>query len=220
MTRAEIMQIAKPILFNTDMVRAILEDRKSVTRRKIDIDIINHCDMETDGTLLDFQNEYEDFINPVKLCRYQKGDYLYIRETWSTQQSNACIGNTTGKCPYDSCETAPGPCFNNEYIYKATDILVSSVRKWHPSIHMPKEAARIFLWVTDVRVEHLQDMCADDVQKEGIYFTRPVMTQEKRKRFAELWDSTIPKKDLEKYGWAANPWVWEIQFERVEVQND
>lgn len=198
MDREEILQIAKPILFNTNMVRAILDDRKTETRRKIDIDIINYCDMEVGGTLLHYQNKYGDFIDPVKLFRYQKNDYLYVRETWA------------------NLNTREYPC----YYYRASDTLPEwALGLWHPSIHMPKEAARIFLRVTDVRVERLQDI--GDCTKEGIapgtHATAHMNDYDERCDFAALWDSTIPQKDINKYGWKANPLVWVIQFERVEV---
>ena len=97
--------------------------------------------------------------------------------------------------------------------------------KWHPSIHMPKEAARIFLKVTDVRVERLQDMSEVDTAKEGIRtdiqthrlddpgFIENVGGVE---LFKQLWDSTIKKEDIDLYGWDANPYVWVIEFERCE----
>lgn len=66
----------KPMLFNTEMVRAILDGRKRCTRRKIPIDIVNNCDVEIDGTLLAYENCDGDFIGPIKLCRYQPGDTM------------------------------------------------------------------------------------------------------------------------------------------------
>ena len=123
-----------PVLFNTEMVRATLEGRRSCISLKIPIDIVNNCDVETDGTLLSYENNYGDFIKPVKLCQYQPGDILYVRETWK-------------KAP------------NGYYYYEdwqRNDI--ADITKWKPSIHMPKEAARIWLKVTDVRVERLQEL--------------------------------------------------------------
>ena len=82
----------------------------------------------------------------------------------------------------------------------------NSILKWHPSIHMPREAARIFLRVTDVRVERVQDIDDDGVVAEGLNIGDP---------FDELWDSTIKPADRALYGWDANPWVWVIEFERI-----
>ena len=107
-------------------------------------------------------------------------------------------------------------CEDNEYPSDDT---------WHPSIHMPKEAARIFLKVTDVRVERLQEITVDDCHREGINIaTSSVTDGETLKRnhnfslekFETLWDSTIKKSDLDRYGWDANPYVWVIEFERCE----
>lgn len=79
--------------------------------------------------------------------------------------------------------------------------------KWHPSIHMPREAARIFLRVTDVRVERLQEIDDNGIASEGLAIGDP---------FDELWDRTIKKADRALYGWEADPWVWVIKFERCE----
>ena len=217
MNREELLKNAKPILFNTEMVQAILKGGKTVTRRKIDRDITNFCDVDTDGTLLDYQNCDGDFINPVDLCRYRKGDILWVRETWQLLPSG-----------FD--EIPP----EYWYIYKATDELSDECTRWRPSIHMPKKAARIFLKVTDVRVERLQDITEEDCIAEGIKPVRvPGSTNYREERefqiacgiatiekYEELWDSTIKKQDLDKYGWEGNPWVWVIEFERVEVENE
>ena len=100
---------------------------------------------------------------------------------------------------------------------------------WHPSIHMPKEAARIWLKITDVRVERLQDITPKDAKNEGVgnLFYEDIGYSEKnygtevdpeygiaKEQFAWLWDSTIKKSDLDRYGWDANPYVWVISFER------
>ena len=95
------------------------------------------------------------------------------------------------------------------YYYKADDN--DFLCTWHPSIHMPKEAARIWLKVTDVRVERLQDMTDDDAEAEGCFdYTSTALG------FPDVWDSTIKKSNLDRYSWQANPWVWVIEFERCE----
>lgn len=181
-----------PVLFNTEMVRATLEGRRSCISLKIPIDIVNNCDVETDGTLLSYENNYGDFIKPVKLCQYQPGDILYVRETWK-------------KAP------------NGYYYYEdwqRNDI--ADITKWKPSIHMPKEAARIWLKVTDVRVERLQEITEEQAKLEGCnsgMLTGPCTA---RGQFENLWNSTIKKSDLDLYGWDANPRVWVIEFERCE----
>lgn len=192
----------KPILFNTEMVRANLDGRKRCTRRI--------CKDANEYTVPDMDffdpekrtyavHNYADKEHKIKLsiaertCPICPGDILYVRESYS--------------------ELSFG------YVYKADGENIDhlgNVIKWHPSIHMPKEAARIWLKVTDVRVERLQDMWASDVSKEGIRFNKPTAADEMLKAFAKLWDSTIKKSDIDRYGWDANPWVWVIEFERCE----
>ena len=179
----------KPILFNTPMVRAILDGRKTATRRVI------KPQPEPFGKALAFKSGI--YATPKALVReapYIPGDVLYVRETFAKN----CWG--TGW----------------PWLYKASpEYNEYEPDGWHPSIHMPKEAARIFLRVTDVRAERLQDMFASDVSNEGIYFTCHKTADEMIKAFSQLWDTTVKKADRDKYGWAANPWVWVITFERI-----
>ena len=212
----------KPILFNTEMVRAILEGRKSCTRR------INKDANEYTVPDMDFYNadrrtyavhNYSDKEHKNKLsiaertCPICPGDVLYIRETWTEE-----CGKYYYRADYDSdyldpCETLsggyPASCRNHP---GCDGCMATSTRiHWHPSIHMPKEAARIWLKVTDVRVERLQDMTDDDAEAEGCFdYTSTALG------FFDVWDSTIKKSDLDRYGWNANPWVWVIKFERCE----
>lgn len=213
----------KPILFNTEMVRAILDGRKTCTRRIL-----------KGGIPFDEKAEYwnvlkkgewsgpicvEHFIK--QFSPYKQGDILYVRETWTHFECWNCEGDEEGNCveePHISVLQKQGGC----YLYRATSEISGDAR-WHPSIHMPKEAARIWLKVTDVRVEHLQDITDDGAKAEGANWKngRNVGWEEKMKRtaterFAEIWDSTIKKSDIDSYGWEANPWVWVIQFERCE----
>ena len=204
-----------PILFNTEMVRAILDGRKTVTRRVIKqrklIGILP--DKCKNGTPEEFLKEKKHMFKPycdmtdTELIKtsynppYQPGDILYVRETWSE-------GYEEGT-----------------YIYRASDKLAglptfkeSSKLIYHPSIHMPKEAARIWLKVTDVRVERLQEITSEQICREGVEVEYPHVLngEEKRYAFSTLWNSTIKKSDLDRYGWDANPWVWIIEFERCE----
>ena len=203
MTREELLQIAKPILFNTDMVRAILDGRKTVTRRvvKHNVDAILNSPYHKEHP----QVEDKQIISKLCLPPYHPGDILYVRETWGEGYE--------------------------EYIYKADDKLAnlpefkgSSKLIYRPSIHMPKEAARIFLKVTDVRAERLQEIDDEQAKKEGANWRNgknvgfeEKMSRSAVERFAEIWDSTIKKSDLDRYGWDANPWVWVIEFDRLDV---
>lgn len=187
----------KPILFNTEMVRAILDGRKSCTRR-INKDANDYVVPDMDFYDSDKRtyavHNYADKEHTDKLsiaertCPICPSDILYVRESYS--------------------ELSFG------YVYKADGENIDhlgNVIKWHPSIHMPKEAARIWLKVTNVRVERLQDMTDDDAEAEGCFdYTSTALG------FPDVWDSTIKKSDLDSYGWTANPWVWVIEFERCE----
>lgn len=252
MNRQDILAIAKPILFSTEMTRAVLDNSKTVTRRvikphnkvkanKLEYTQGNGLWVE-DGYIKDYSVspcwvKIEDYIKNI--YKYQVGDYLYVRETWNS----ILLHDKNDKF----------------YVFKSTyDYNNKNEMKWRPSIHMPKEAARIFLRVTDIRVERLQDITISQMTSEGIdntmpstdceelcnycpipneskgvhcYGGNPVMCEGRccseafeiwvnifTDEFASLWDSTIEKQDLDKYGWNANPCVWVIEFERVSSE--
>lgn len=204
--------MVKPILFNTDMVRAILDGRKTQTRRIMKPQPILENRLWKLGDA-GWSDNIKGF-HPVP-CHslfnrvpYQPGDILYVRETWMNPCEELCRNDT--EC--DGCIYGKG------YRYKADYRIDDSIEKWHPSIHMPKEAARIWLKVTDVRVERLNEMTASESAKEGISLPKEFDTKERAYilAFADLWDSTIKKTDMDEYGWYGNPWVWRIEFERCE----
>lgn len=180
----------KPILFNTEMVRAILDGRKTQTRRLVkNIPLQEPYFEVVDGTPYACDGDGE-WHPAVEFSPIQKGDVLYVRETWA---------KVPGVPPY---------------IYKAT--FGAGEKKWRPSIHMPKEAARLFLRVTWVRCERLQDMIPEDCANDGGFEPEAIKAVGIAPLFGTLWDSTLRKDVLAKYGWAANPWVWVIEFERCE----
>lgn len=211
MTRAELLQIAKPVLFNTEMVKAILEDRKTATRRLIkDRQYLGLGKKLTPVEVLKkITSRYKgwtdaDVINMNFKEPYMPGDILYVRETWYRG-----LNRILYKANYSEAE---------KFYENGKEIQV----KWHPSLHMPKEAARIFLKVKNVRVERLKDMNLDDFLNEGIMvrpeaFNDPENAYWQAKdAFSFLWNSTINKSDIALYGWDASPWVWVIEFERIE----
>lgn len=205
----------KPILFNTEMVRAILDGRKTCTRRvaKNVPDHTHRIEPVYENGRFQFDCFYSSYVAALDadadFCMpcfppYQRGDILYVRETW-------CKGSWMNE--------------KERYYYKADDNDFHCV--WHPSIHMPKEAARIWLRVTDVRAERLQE-CGEgwciDIEKEGIatpqdpilYISDDAFHDALRMEFQKTWDKTIKKSDIDRYGWDANPWVWVVEFERCE----
>lgn len=189
----------KPILFNTEMVEAILEGQKTQTRRTVkQPPIVGDIMRDEKGWYYEDGTRNGHSLIP----QFSTGDILWVRETW---------GKLT-ECdvfpPYEPHE--------ERFIYRADRGDPDHFQaKWHPSIHMPKEAARIFLRVKDVRVERLQDMDEDAAIAEGIADS-PAGTDSPLLRFTELWDKTIRREDLREFGYHANPWVWVIEFERCE----
>ena len=196
----------KPILFNTEMVRAILGGRKTCTRRLIK----HNVDAMLNSPYHKKHPEVEDKQIISKLCLppYQPGDVLYVRETWSE--------------------------WTGGYVHKAWSSPFPQAgaylgEKWHPSIHMPKDAARIWLKVTEVRVERLQEITEDGAILEGAIDNRGFIhapddeynhIHSAKEHFMNIWNSTIKKSDLDRYGWDANPWVWVIAFEPCEKPKD
>jgi hypothetical protein len=259
-----------PILFNTNMVQAILDGRKTMTRRVVKpqqlIGILP--DKCKNGMPEEFLREKKYMFKPYcdmtdeELIKasynppYQTDDILYVRETWR-------VGAWDIRNQMIAFDYKDGTCGELTYIqdrelferlvnqsredarkakceYNGVDFIWEKGKspcRWHPSIHMPKEAARIWLKVDDVRVERLQDMKPIDVIKEGAYpdcwdclntysesgsqccyGTEEQCGQcdEVMMEWEKLWNSTIKKSDLDSYGWDANPWVWVIEFERCD----
>ena len=193
----------KPILFNTEMVRAILDGRKTCTRRICkDVNAYMVPDMafyNADKRTYAVHN-YADLkhTEPLSLverkCPICPGDILYVRETFIQAASHI-------------------------FWYKADDKeFLSKCKNWKPSIHMPKEAARIWLKVTDVRVERLQDIDLIGIRNEGLssMAVHAGDMEIASEEWKILWNSTAQKTDLDTYGWDANPFVWVIEFERCE----
>ena len=212
----------KPILFNTEMVRAILDGRKTCTRRVVKTRRKDACGFyvtkRPDGSFAGIYEYDEDermFENQL-IPPYKPGDVLYVRETWTHFECWNCEGDEEGNCveePHISVLQKQGGC----YLYRATSEISGDAR-WHPSIHMPKEAARIWLKVTDVRVEHLQDITSEQICRDGTEVEEPFALngEEKRYAFSVLWNSTIKKSDLDRYGWDANPYVFVIEFSKID----
>lgn len=200
----------KPILFNTEMIKSILEGRKTVTRRIIKQQPKTIIPDHIKRTPLAFWIDNSKWIKPP----YQVGDVLWVKETFEEIE-----------------EQLPES-------YETESYILPAVRDFHftgkhiryiPNIHMPKSAARIFLKVTDVRVERLQNITEDEAFEEAVTkelrnalgYSAAVSEEtfnitQCKDTFKLLWNSTVNKKDLDMYGWNANPFVWVVEFERVK----
>lgn len=213
--RSEKSGAVKPILFNTDMVRAILEGVKTETRRLVKPIPPENARLELIGDRRHAMDLSIEIPGPndrrIYTPRYLPGDILYVREKF------ACDGFDGEESIYvywtdvDDCDRVVwGDLEESEWA-------PSSDYHWRPSIHMPKEAARIFLRVTDLRVERLQEITEIEARSEGaemIQIARELWSY--RKGFEKIWNSTLKHMDHIRYGWAANPWVWVISFKRCE----
>ena len=203
-----------PILFNTEMVRAILDGRKDATRRIVkgfipDDAVWGYTAFTPKGYISCRGTFADGYGEKFFKLPCEPGDILYVRETW---------------------KKAPNGYFYYEDWQKDD---IADVTKWKPSIHMPKEAARIWLKVTDVRVERLQDITEEQACMEGTdpwdeacYENNgwhPTLSDPDSggdpnmiDGFHKLWNSTIKKSDLDSYGWEANPYVFVIEFIRID----
>lgn len=211
----------RPILFNTQMVQAILEGRKTVTRRLVTFQPGQNP--QWSGYIPDGPVLYGSNNVPAAKSPYQPGDILYVRETWQFFPCFDCVKSMCDTTPltYEDSDSVTEGC----WIYKADYIEIDQKRVcWRPSIHMPKEAARIFLRVKDVRAERLQDITPDQIDAEGFkeygYSTKTrELIPSGPTWFSIAWDKTVPKHPNKfkryPYYWKDNPWVWVIEFERI-----
>lgn len=212
----------KPILFNTEMVRAILEGRKTVTRRVVRYDFsqlyASACTHrkwgEGYGTSLGTVPESLDewYVRKAAKPPYHPGEILWVRETWQFIPCIDCRMDMNGICgdtpvSYEDRDMVGEGCF----VYRA-DYPEPGRLCWRASIHMPREAARLFLRVTEVQVERLQDMTEENAIMEGLKDSE-AGSDSLLTRFSELWDRTVKREDILTLGWDANPWVWVIEFE-------
>lgn len=219
----------RPIIFSAEMVKAILDGRKTQTRRVIKPDIYNDFDLERDGSLevMAIENNNGDSVPIVDFCPYGKpGDQLWVRETCRLFPTGGIVNSV--KNPYqqtimykagNGIKTVTNPPVGNKIGF----------HRWTPSIHMPRWASRIQLEVTGVRVQRVQDISEEDAIAEGITPIAPgyedimwsqfvtenkiATTREPIEAFEILWDSINAKRG---HIWASNPWVWVIEFEATE----
>lgn len=233
----------KPILFNTDMVKATLADQKKETRRVVKPTPPKNARLELVGDRRHAVDLSIDIPGPddhrIYTPPYLPGDILYVRERWRV---GAWSGPGFPLMAFDYADGTCGPMVDitdRDMFLRLVDQSREDARKancefdgidyvwdkgqaptrWRPSIHMPKEAARIFLRVTNVRVERLQEITDDGAKAEGANNGIGVsdkMRETAIQRFQRIWDSTVKPTDLSIYGWTANPWVWVIKFERCE----
>ena len=192
----------KPIIFSTPMVQAIQDGRKTQTRRVIKGDILPGWDQKLQCPSYLRIKDGKPYGKSV-VCPYPSGTVLWVRETWAKVSDWVDVDSEVG--------------IPDGYIYKADWQDGTESPKWRPSIHMPKEAARLFLLVENVRVERLQDITEEDAQADGVYpcYEKHLHYdgREYRCSFEQLWDSLNAKRG-HPYTYSSNPWVWAIEFNK------
>lgn len=205
----------RPILFNGPMVRAILEGRKTMTRR-----IVKPQPVENQKGLVNWAHKGCSIAGarPSALIQFipcpfgQPGYRLWVKEKWDfrpwpTEENPQAVRVAYGADGYQLDAISPDGW--NPMLY--------NTERWRPSIHMPRWASRITLEITSVRVERLQDISEVDAEAEGIDFLRSIPDADEtltaRKFFECLWESINGPGS-----WDANPWVWVVEFKRVEVR--
>ena len=220
----------KPILFNGEMVRAILDKRKTQTRRVVKWPVISRSDGCRQRVYTD-TDEINEVVRerqraPLRrgLCPYGAvGDKLWVRETWTLGDTDT---ETWAEIHYradDACvrhECAQEQAQGHAELLGRLEAVGDGGDNWRPSIHMPRWASRITLEITDVRVQRVQEIAEDDARAEG---ATPVdvatnkwgypQSFKFKAGFAALWDSINSARG---FGWDANPWVWAITFRRVQ----
>lgn len=208
---------SKPILFSGEMVNAIIEGRKTQTRRvmKKQPDCKGVLDyLPPNGNLYYFWPH--DHGDKLYYCKCPYATFLWVRETWDFRPWWSDGGEKMRKVRVSYAadgyqQTLECPPDWNPMLY--------SEQRWRPSIHMPRWASRITLKVVNVRAERVQDISREDILAEGInaHFAPrrkdPLPTP--RSAFAQLWDTINKNRG---YGWDVNPWVWVLEFERVRTQ--
>ncbi len=203
----------RPILFNAEMVKAILSGRKTQTRRIIKLDhergFQNPVVRGRDGEVSSVEFGLSHMLCPLG----QPGDQLWVRETWQGPlvDYDEAYSMFKDPKPYQKVENCVyradgGPC------PEFTDADDDLRQGWRPSIHMPRWASRINLLITGVRVERLNSITNADAKAEGYPAEREADggATDPWLWFRDLWDGIYPDNTFK-----ANPWVWVIEFERV-----
>ena len=210
----------RPILFSSEMVKAILDGRKTMTRRLVKPQPYPaglsgvYADLYHRGPEWAFWLPDRRMTEPRTWpCPFgQPGDRLWVRETWAIRDCNPLLAAIfRADCVEDDSGEREGWWMDKNR--NGDEVFIPGKVEWRPSIFMPRWASRITLEITAVRVERVQDISEGDAKAEGLqdwYGAEPAVTN--RGRFHAFWDSLNAKRG---YEWDANPWAWVITFRRL-----
>ncbi len=218
----------KPMMFNADMVRAIWEGQKTVTRRLVKGYALKHLEVDVDGSVIGIYQQDEGTVFPASsFAPYQPGEIVYVPEAWRLLDMWETLvrRRDCAKLEFQDGEVVRFHFYDRERAEKWRKYLDKPKEHWQSPYFMPREAARLFLRIKDVRAARLQDIDEEQAKAEGARSTFGFVTDPEneyappphtaREDFQRVWDSTVKPKDRDRFGWSANPWVWVIEFERI-----
>ncbi|AXX22108.1 hypothetical protein [Serratia marcescens] len=219
----------RPVIFNSEMVRAILDGRKTQTRRVIaNVGHDNCLPLQKRTKTKDGIYTHVMDAHIYGLCPFGMiGNRIWVRETWSdvNLEGAPAVAYRADDEVYDLMENESLLDEDGAFNYQDTrvskyqfatwhsDLISGTEGNWRPSIHMPRWASRITLEITAVRVERLNDISEEDAKAEGVAPSQHIITPTEalyRVGFLKLWQSIYGEES-----WRANPWVWVIEFRRV-----
>ncbi len=204
------------------MIRATLEGNRRIIRLPIDRDISNSFDIDTDGTAFAYiDQETGDSYKPTDICKYKSGNILWVREAWAdvnTEDGPAFTyraDNGLKLCSDDAWPVEYERYPNCDFTMWCGDLWRGeSGHSWRRNIHMPRFAARIFLKVTNVRIEQLQNVTEEETEWDGLqnYYDENSPYMLNVIRFKNFWNNTYTKRNQ---SYEENPWIWTVEFERI-----
>lgn len=184
----------KSIQFKSDDVTAVIDNVKCEFRIPLKYQSVLGADFSEAKGMIAFPCNDDEALQHSPYCI---GEVVYVKETWAK--------------------------YGSEYLYRAGPVSgedshgMAYQLKWKPATQMPRNAARLFLEITDIKLQHIQDITIDEITHEGIWIHGSLFPKD---TCAERWDGSMSEKKRSKYGWNMNPWVWAFTFRRCEKPED
>ena len=186
----------KSVRLKSDDVVTVIENLKSEFRIPLRFQDVIGADFSEVKGLIAFPNNTDD---PLQHSPYCIGEIVYVKETWA--QGRDTYLYRAGSADNESDQNQKSVC---------------QIR-WKPATQMPSNAAQIFLEITDIKLQRLQDITLDEISREGIWLPGSLFPKD---TCAARWDSALSDKKRSQYGWNMNPWVWVFSFRRCKQPED